>query len=287
MLERILPERGSHELKNGVVGEPLLIPPVNRSLTQSSLGSGDGLSVLPTPPPRTMRKQTVPAASLTRPVAHGSQPRQDSANSYFPSRRDRGGGRGSTGMRSETKPDALSAVRSQAAPPHPELGDEIQQLLGSQRKGGARSKSPERPDNDNKADHASASMRSPRRPSWLRHPPPGPTRSTPSVPQSPRTSVYLPVTHPKDRPIIPRGGLAAAPPPKVKSTASTPTASRPPAGAPDLPPIPKDQHVPNPGLGAGGSAPGARANGMAGVGAGMGAAALGARKWADRLRDRR
>jgi hypothetical protein len=245
------------------------------------------LLVLPTPPPRTMRKQTVPPASLARPIAHGSQHRQDSANSYFPSRRDRGGDGGPTGMRSETKPDAQSAVKPQAALAQAELGDEIQQLLGSQRRVGARSMSPERPGNDNKADHASTSTRSPRRPSWLRHPPPGRTRSTPSVPQYPRSSIYLPVTHPEDRPIIPRGGLAAAPPPKVKSTASTPTPSRPPAGAPDLPPVPKDQHVPNPGFAAGGSAPAARTNGMAGVGAGMGAAADGARKWADRLRDRR
>jgi hypothetical protein len=232
-----------------------------------------------------MRKQTVPPASLARPVPHGTQLRQDSANSYFPSRRDGGGGGSTAGMISKTKPNALPAGKSEAAPAHPELGDEIHQLLGSQRRVGAPSQ-PQRRGNEAEEGLASPSMRSPRRPSWLRHPPP-PPRS--SMPQSPRTSVYLPVPHLKDRPIIPRGGLAAAPPPRVKSTANTPTPSRPPAGAPDLPPAPVDQHALNPGPGAGGSAPGARTNGMAGVGAGMGMgnAAQGAGKWANRLRDRR
>jgi hypothetical protein len=85
--------------------------------------------------------------------------------------------------------------------------------------------------------------------SWLAQPP----DHTFSAPQSARSgSVYLPVTMPKDRPMIPPGGLAPAPPPKVKL---------------------KSANV------------GITASSSANTGAGVSGAAGG--KWADRLRSRK
>lgn len=62
---------------------------------------------------------------------------------------------------------------------------------------------------------------------WLTRPPPSRAGSNPyqeaidSAAQSRSGSVFLPVPHPKDRPIIKRGGLAPAPPPRARTKSST------------------------------------------------------------------
>ena len=92
--------------------------------------------------------------------------------------------------------------------------------------------------------------------SWLAHPDPAF-----SVPQTARTgSVYLPVTKPKDRPMIAPGGLAPAPPPKVKAKMSRDNAP--------------------------GGVPSAEMDGS-GDGGSRSAGGPGGNKWADRLRSRR
>lgn len=114
--------------------------------------------------------------------------------------------------------------------PHPlrqnsaELGDEIHQLLGRPptkpapisrppKAAQPAQKQASKVDNDFQAD-------------WLSHPNP-----SISMPASPGTgSVYVPVTQPKDRPTIPKGGLAPAPPPKVKSS---PIVASPPSTGPE------------------------------------------------------
>ena len=83
-----------------------------------------------------------------------------------------------------------------------EMGDEIRQLLGEPAKPAP---SLHQPMSDPKVENEFQA-------DWLSHPNP----AIP-VPQSADTgSVYIPVSLPKDRPTIPKGGLAPAPPPKVK-----------------------------------------------------------------------
>jgi len=80
---------------------------------------------------------------------------------------------------------------------------------------------------------------------------PWPARTGPpmSMPQTAKSgSVYLPVTLPQDRPIIPPGGLAPAPPPKVRT---------------------------------------GKVQGLGADDPGLGKLATGKDKWADRLRSRR
>ncbi|KIR33956.1 hypothetical protein I352_03185 [Cryptococcus deuterogattii MMRL2647] len=118
---------------------------------------------------------------------------------------------------------------------------------------------------------------------WLSHPPqskdPG-IGSPPdalNVPETARTnSVYLPVTHPKDRPIIPKGELASAPTGKKKRSLTK-----------------VDRKMENATAMSGNGFTGIRSPekssfGFAGVGAGANVARvdIGESKWAGRLRER-
>ncbi|ODO10287.1 hypothetical protein I350_02516 [Cryptococcus amylolentus CBS 6273] len=121
----------------------------------------------------------------------------------------------------------------------------------------------------------------------LEIPLPGPRPQTPpaipSVPETAKTSsVYLDVTDPRNRPVIPRGGLAPAPAGRGRKGMISPS-------VPDVPSVPGVQKMSEPvnavlgsrvpGAGAAGAGEGGGGGGMAGVGAGGG-------KWANRLRAR-
>jgi len=164
-----------------------LIPPVNRPVTQSSSGSSHrSTPTLPTPPSKARQ-------ALLRQGSGDSQSR-------IPSRED------------QRQPIRQIPGSSH---PHPlrqnsnELGDEISQLLGGPLKPVAVAKPAQpvrKPSAEPPVTNAFVA-------DWLSHPNP-----SISVPQSPRSgSVYIPVNHPKDRPTIPKGGLAPAPPAKVKA----------------------------------------------------------------------
>lgn len=166
------------------------------------------------------------------------------------------------------------------------LGDEITHLLGGGSKVRSNSKTinpaprPMPP-----AKKVSVSKRSSNafQASWLSHPSQSRTPrsdSPPDIPIMPETartdSVYLPVTHPKDRPIIPKGGLAPAPTGRKKGSSTT-----------------VDNEMGNATtVGARGSTrmtpPQKPSSGFAGLGAGANIAGVGAggSKWAGRLRER-
>lgn len=187
----------------------------------------------------------------------------------------------------------IDTIRSRAQPGRTEtdssensLGDEITHLLGGGSKGRFNSKTinpASRPPPP--AQKVSVSKRSSNafQVSWLSHPSqPGNLGNDnpsdiPSMLETARTgSVYLPITHPKDRPIIPKGGLAPAPTRK-KNGPSTKVDSE--MGNATM-------------MSASGSTrmrtPEKSSPGFAGVSAGANVAGVGAGglKWAGRLRER-
>lgn len=187
----------------------------------------------------------------------------------------------------------MDTIRSRAQPGRTEtdssensLGDEITHLLGGGSKGRFSSKTinpASRPPPP--AQKVSVSKRSSNafQASWLSHPSqPGNLGNDnpsdiPSMLEAARTgSVYLPVTHPKDRPIISKGGLAPAPTRKKKGPSTK-----------------VDSEMGNTTMmSASGSTrmrtPEKSSPGFAGVSAGANVAGVGAGglKWAGRLRER-
>lgn len=204
---------------------------MHRQTTSSSGGSTATTPHLPTPPPRSAVRRGYSAES-TRPT-------------HAPAR-------GDTRTYSE---NPIPSVQSRA--PHTVrkpsgLNGEIQNLLGGKTssQGSSGSKAGSRPTVSNRPPESDNAFQN----SWLSRPDPGV-----SVPQSATNSVYLPVTRPKDRPMIPPGGLAPAPPPKARVKQSMGMGT-----------------LDNPG----------ETRGTSGVGGVRGVPAAGA-KWADRLRSRK
>ena len=209
----------------------MLIPPVNRPTTQSSSGSsGRGSSVLPTPPAQAARqdrrqhplRQASSESEYPKPPVKKTS--TESQRQYAPRQlsndliRPPLGPSGSQSHLTHRGSSDQSRPRRTPNGDSNELGNEIQNLLGGPPKPVALiTRAPPREprlDNDFQAD-------------WLSHPAPGL-----DFPQTPRTeSVYIPVTLPKDRPIIPKGGLAAAPPPKMRASPSTTAETASPAPA--------------------------------------------------------
>lgn len=206
---------------------------------------------------------------LRRPPGSG---RQSSADSYFPRslRTASSVGRPSnivparrpTAARQATKPPVSSAETG--------FGGEIRNLLGNR----AATKPAGGPANPGTRPPPASNQSNGVVKRWLTPSNDRTRAAAPSVPVSPRTSVYLPVTHPKDRPIIPRGKLAPAPPPKAKlKAAPVPTAQAPITGAAAW--LSGTRAV----AAATAMTPAVGVS-MAGVGAG------GSKKWADRLRQK-
>lgn len=189
-------------------GRGLLIPPANRPPTQSSSGaSSQDTPPLPTPPGRvrqipnrqmsTESQRQYPAPYVSSITQRVQPVRQDSGQSLRQPGRQGSSGSGPHPLRQSSK----------------ELGDEISQLLGNSAKPAPASRKPST-ENGFQAD-------------WLAHPNPAL-----AVPQTAGTdSVYVSVNRPNERPTIPRGGLAQAPPPKVKSSPGAPSPADAGAGA--------------------------------------------------------
>ena len=207
------------------IGHALLIPPANRPVTQSSSASSSRSTPdLPIPPPRARLPSRAPAR----------QGSSDSAPRY-PTLMRQGDQGVSPSMqavpRKDSKDSLVRAVKQARPSPQSTTKLDASNIIKSDPKPRAIAPKQDAPENAFVAD-------------WLSRPNP-----SMSLPQSPRSgSVYLAVqTQPKDRPTIPKGGLAPAPPPKVKGS---------------------------PAPGAGGSQ---QSSGMPPVGS---------NKWADRLRNR-
>jgi hypothetical protein len=178
---------------------------MKRPVTQSSSGaSARSNPTLPTPPTRARQH---PVRHISREVQR-QQPPSDSQRR--PSRQASGDLQRQQLLHNDTsQPQPRPVNRQGSSGPHllgqnsNELGDEIHQLFGGPKPAQSQSKPAPGPKVENEfvAD-------------WLSHPAPAV-----DVAQPVRTdSVYVPVGLSKDRPTIPKGGLAPAPPPKAKSS---------------------------------------------------------------------
>lgn len=230
---------------------------------------------MPTPPSRAYRKASDSAIPMPRNVDQLRRPptsgRQSSADSYFPRslRTASSVGRPSNQAPSRRPTAARQATKPPVSSAETGFGGEIRNLLGNRagtKPPGGQANSggqapPARQQTTNMANR------------WFAPSDDRARAAAPSVPVSPRASVYLPVTHPKDRPIIPRGKLAPAPPPKAKlKAAPVSTAHAPITGA--------AAWLQETGAAAATAMTPAVGTSMAGVGAG------GSKKWADRLRQK-
>ncbi|WVO12434.1 hypothetical protein L204_100033 [Cryptococcus depauperatus] len=261
----------------------LLIPPVARRPTTKH--STSTLNSLPTPRQRDRNRQTAYRGGSLDTIQRPQQSHQgDGRRQLYP-----------------PKHATVDTVR-----PQPQrnktgdsLGNEITQLLGN---GSGTRNNLREPTHPTLQDRAGTRQqpsfrkysRSPSnnvQESWLPHPSQhGPGRSSPpekpNVPETARSdSVYLSVTHPKDRPKIPRGGLAPAPPGKNKNLSNI--ADKPINGGGSLNVGPSWGS--NNGTGAFTRPPEkAATGGSIGVGVGGNVAGIGAgsSKWANRLRER-
>jgi len=212
---------------------------------------------------RPVRQATYPSVVPNRsppPNNQQSGSRRPSADSYFP------------------VPRRAASRRTSHDGGKQELEDEISLLLGNKR--------PQHPQSRSFIPPA----RKVSEPKEIKQPPLWEFRShskpAPSVPQSPITSVYVAVTEPRNRPIIPRGKLAPAPPPRAKLQPAVGDFADPSVPRIPKPPEPKMRWTPKSTGEALNDMPGRSEldYDMRGSQAGV---ADGGRKWADRLRERR
>lgn len=228
-------------------GRPL-IPPARTPYTNSSLSSSTRSMTprLPTPPVRAATRQPTRAAPR--------QPGHDQANAFRkvqPARPTKQPSKPEPHLSKQQAAQAQAMRDRQATqhrqPSHPPPGTgldgEVNRLLGKGKKptarpsahatrrgGGSSDLVPEIPPVPEARLAPGPTTQPPAAPAmvdrvkqtfanafqadWLSHP----ADNVPSVPQSVRTTVLVPMNNPRDRPMIPKGGLAPAPPPKARLT---------------------------------------------------------------------
>lgn len=250
-----------------MAGRPL-IPSLHRHI-QSSSGSSTGR--LPTPPPRSARSRTASADSMHISPVPGAHPHRQASRQ--------------PAYQASHQPRQITPQRPAPSRQPTGLSSEIGNLLGNKPKHPTQSQT--RPAiHPQQQAQAQAPLRKASndcQASWLAHPS---DMSIPQIPQSVRAeSVYLPVTKPKDRPMIPPGKLAPAPPPKVKVKAGARGLGSGDDGAFEGG---TGLEVGRGGRGGGGSGSAGGGIASAGGGAGGGTGGTGGGgKWADRLRSRK
>ncbi|EIW71814.1 hypothetical protein TREMEDRAFT_60731 [Tremella mesenterica DSM 1558] len=211
---------------SGGSGNPL-IPPVRTPRTQSTLSSGT--PSLPIPPPRAYTRQPT---------------RLNSTDPTHPSRLPHAPNRKPTEPREHlSKQQAAQLQALQARKPTKQstlgLDHEVDQLLGGTSSNSRKPLKPalrnQDPDLSQRGKHqleippvgeippvnepvvaplverVKQTFANAFQSDWLSHP-----LQNASVPQSPRTTILIPMGNPRDRPTIPKGALAPAPPPKVR-----------------------------------------------------------------------